>query len=419
MTSAVVVGGGVIGLCTSLALARRGLNVTLIEAGTPGTGASAANAGWVTPSLSGPLPAPGLLGTSLRWLLRPDSPLWIRPRLDPGFAHWLWRFWRQMTPRAYHAGLEAMLELSSRAIALFDELAEAGLRFEMHDDGVLLAYSSMRAYDAGLREIRELAPYGYAPLQTATGGAVRDLEPALGDGITGAFVVRGERHVDPVAFCAALIGELDRCGVVVAASTPATGFRVRGSVVTAVVTGETAAAADVVVIAAGVGSAALGRQLRFPLPIESGKGYAVDLEPAPITLRRPVYLHDQRVAATPLTSRLRLAGTMELGGRGDAISTTRVRAIESGARRLLAGWPDAPVSTSYLSGHRPMTPDGLPAIGPLPGWSNVWIATGHAMMGLTLGPATAEVVADGIVTGQVPAVLRPFLPDRFARRSRH
>ena len=324
MTAAVVVGGGVIGLCTSLALARRGLSVTLIEAGTPGTGASAANAGWVTPSLSGPLPAPGLLGTSLRWLLRPDSPLWIRPRLDPGFAHWLWRFWRQMTPRAYHAGLEATLELSSRAIALFDELAEAGLRFEMHDDGVLLAYSSMRAYDAGLREIRELAPYGYAPLQTATGGAVRDLEPALGDGITGAFVVGGERHVDPVAFCAALIGELDRCGVVVAASTPATGFRVRGSVVTAVVTGETGAAADVVVFAAGVGSAALGRQLGFPLPIESGKGYAVDLEPAPITLRRPVYLHDQRVAATPLTSRLRLAGTMELGGRGDSISTTRV-----------------------------------------------------------------------------------------------
>jgi D-amino-acid dehydrogenase len=411
----VVIGGGVIGLCTSLALAKRGLKVTLIEAARPGSGASVANAGWVVPSFSGPLPAPGLLGTSLRWLLRSDSPLWIRPRLDRAFARWLFTFWRRMTWRNYRAGLEATLDLSRSTMSLFDELARSGLRFEMRTSGVVMAYSSAKTLDTGLHDAGALAAFGYAPVHLTTGNAVRDLEPSLGDGIMGAFVVEGERYVDPVSFCSAVLGELGRLGVQILAPGPVTRFLVQRARVAGVQAASSTVSADSVVIAAGVGSATLAAELGVPLPIESGKGYALDLAPSPLRLRRPVYLHDQRIAVTPLSDRLRLAGTMELGARSDSISMARVRAIESNARRLLVGWSDAPVSKTYLSGLRPLTPDGLPVIGPLPGLENVWVASGHAMLGLTLAPATAEAVADGIISGVVPTVIRPFLPDRFTR----
>lgn len=414
----VVIGGGVIGLSVGLALARRGQQVTIIDNGTPGSGASAANAGWVTPSLAGPLPAPGLLGTSLGWLLRPDSPLWIRPRLDPALAAWLFGFWRHMNARDYRAGLEASLAFGRDTMSLFDELASE-VRFEMHSDGLLLAYTSMRDYEEGLAEAGTLTPYGYGPVESATGPQVRDLEPALGDAIIAAFVIREERHVDPLRLTAGLIDALRRREAEFLAPVEVRGFDVRGGTASDIRTSRGPIPADAVVIAAGVGSRRLASWLGARIPIESGKGYAVDLSPPPLTLRRPVYLHGTRVAVSPLSDRLRLAGTMEVGGIGESISRTRVRAIEENVGRLLPGVANATGSTKrYLAGMRPLTPDGLPVVGPLPGVENVWIASGHGMMGVTLAPATAAAVAEGIVSGRVPSIVEPFRPDRFGRSAR-
>jgi D-amino-acid dehydrogenase len=411
----VVVGGGVIGLFTARSLALRGAEVTILEAREPGTGASAANAGWVAPSHSGPLPAPGLMRTALRWILRPDSPLWIHPRVDPRFALWLFAFWRQMNRHSYQAGLRATMDLAWGTVESFEQLRDE-LGLEVHADGVLLAYTSRPAFEAGLRDANALAAFGHSVSASATDADVQDLEPALSMEVRGAFVVADDRHLDPLALNAALLADLARRGVTIRPQTPAVGFSTSEGRVDGVETAGGRVPADVVVIAAGADTPSVTATLGLRLPVESGKGYAIDVAPSPVQLRRPTYLSERRVAVTPLPDRLRLSGTMELGGRDDRISRVRVRGIEQSARRLLRGWAESEaMTTTYRAGRRPVTPDGLPVIGPLPRHDNVWVVSGHAMLGVTLGPRTGELVADGIVNGDVDPVLRPFAPTRFAR----
>jgi D-amino-acid dehydrogenase len=138
----VIIGGGVIGLCIAFALDQRGVPVMVLDAGPSERAASHVNAGWLVPTLAEPVPAPGLIATSLKWMLRSDSPLYIRPRLDPAFLRWTLRFWRHCNARDYHAGTEATAALGQRALACYDAMWEAGVRYEEHRDGLLFAYRS-------------------------------------------------------------------------------------------------------------------------------------------------------------------------------------------------------------------------------------------------------------------------------------
>jgi D-amino-acid dehydrogenase len=137
----------VIGLCCAVALHQRGAAVTVLDSGPPERAASHANAGWIVPSLAGPVPAPGLVATSLRWMLKPDSPLYVQPRPDPAFLRWLIAFWRRCNPRDYAAGLAAIGELGRQTLTLYDRLRAAGVTFEEHKSGLLFVYRDPRALD--------------------------------------------------------------------------------------------------------------------------------------------------------------------------------------------------------------------------------------------------------------------------------
>jgi D-amino-acid dehydrogenase len=153
------------------------------------------------------------------------------------------------------------------------------------------------------------------------------------------------------------------------------------------------------------------------VPIEAGKGYSLDYAPPPRPIGTPLYLHEARVAVTPFVDSVRLAGTMELSGLNEIIRPGRVAAIARAAAACLRDWPaDSSRATTVWTGMRPMTPDGLPVIGLLPGYGNLAIAGGHAMLGVTLAPATGEALAELLTTGQAPSVLAPFDPARFGRR---
>lgn len=140
MTRAVVVGGGVVGLACAYSLRKRDYEVTIVDAQAPGAGASEGNAGWITPSLSMPVPAPGIVGQSLRWMFRSDSPLYVKPTLDPRRVAWLVRLLRNCNERCYARGLDATARLNSRTFELFDELESEGVEFEMHRDGLLFCF---------------------------------------------------------------------------------------------------------------------------------------------------------------------------------------------------------------------------------------------------------------------------------------
>jgi D-amino-acid dehydrogenase len=415
MSRTIVIGAGVIGLACAYELQRRGERVTILDRGEPGAGCSSGNSGWIVPALSGPVPAPGLLGTSLRWLLKADSPLYIRPRADLQFLGWLWDFRRHCTAPAHRAGLEAVAALNARTMELYDALEKDGVQIEMHRQGVLFAFLGRPALEHIARDLEQMRAFGYAEPVRLTAREVREVEPLIGPSVIGGILAEGERHVRPETLTAGLLRRLREGGADVRSGVEVSGLRRRGRAVTAVETVEGVLEADRVVIAAGAWSGVLASGVGYRLPIQAGKGYSITLTHPEASVRRPLYLDEARIAVSNFDGALRLGGTMELSGLDPALDMRRIEAVRRGADRYLLGWGRGEREVAW-AGMRPLTPDGLPVIGSVPGVEGLYIATGHGMLGVTLAPATAFALAELVTTGRSSVSLSAFDPGRFARR---
>ncbi len=421
MQPVVVVGGGVIGLCSAFALQQRGVPVIVYAGTAPEKAASHVNAGWIVPTLAEPVPAPGLIATSLRWMLRSDSPLYIDPRLlrQPEFLRWTIRFWQHCNAASYEAGTLATAAFGERSLSLYDALRAAGVQYEEHRDGLLFAYRSEETLEHDYAALEPIRRFGFEISPILRGTALRDLEPALSGAVSGGYWLPQERSVRPDSLVRGLREALRHQGVEIR-DLDVSGIETAGNRGSAVFAGGKRQPASQIVVAAGAWTGSLLRPLRVPVPVTAGKGYSIDLAPQPLAepVRRSLYLHETRVAITPLDGMIRLAGTMEFSGINHTLRQERVSAIARSAAWALRGWPD-PTPTSgrgvqVWTGMRPMTPDGLPVIGWLPGYRDIAVASGHAMLGVTLAPATGEAVADLLTTGVLPDVARPFDPARFA-----
>ena len=412
MGRTVIVGAGIIGLACAWALCRRGEEVLILDRGEPGAACSAGNAGWITPSISTPLPAPGLVGTSMRWMLKRDSPLYIKPRLDPRFAGWLTGFWRNCRPETYSRGLDALSALNQRTMPLFDQWQADGIDFEMHHAGLLFLGLSREAVEHAAEEVELLARFGYRRPAILGGNEVRDLEPGLTASVAGGFLVEEERHVRPETLTAGLASRLVDNGVEIRSGIDVTGMYRSAGTISAVATSAGSVAANRVLIAAGAWTGRVAQRCGFRLPIEAGKGYSVTIEGPRRSVQRPLDLIEARVAVTPFTDGLRLAGTMELSGLNLRLEPGRVDAIRRAGDRYLGDWRSGRGERVWV-GMRPLTPDGLPVIGQVSGSENLYVAGGHQMLGITLAPATGEAIAEVMLTGASQVNLRPFSPSRF------
>ncbi|WP_256840586.1 FAD-dependent oxidoreductase [Ornithinimicrobium faecis] len=414
-----VVGAGVVGLSSAYRLARAGCEVTVLDSHRAGGAASHGNAAKIAVSECGPVPAPGVLLQGIRWLLKRDSPLALRPSLSAGFVGFLIRMARHCNEADFRHGLELLLQLADDANDLFDDYVADGLRFEMHSAGVILAFETRERFEEHSQSLDVYEQFGHTP-EVLHGTAVQEHEPALSEQITHGLRFPGDRQIEPDSLTSALLRRLQELGAEVREDTAVqTMVRSTAGEVTAVVTspGERLEA-DALVLAAGVWTRELSKQLGVQLPIYPGKGYSLDYRPAPVALRHSLTLEDARVAVTPLNGMVRLAGTMELGGAGDRIASARVDGIRRAAHQAFVGWDDPQGEGTPWAGMRPLTPDGLPIIGRLNTAPNAYIASGHGMLGLTLAPATAELVTT-MVTGQEPVdhrLARNLSPERFRKR---
>jgi D-amino-acid dehydrogenase len=407
----VVVGAGTIGLACGYELARRGERVIVVDKGRPGRACSEGNAGWITPSISEPIPAPGLVTTSLRWMLSRESPLYIAPRAVPRLARWLLRFWRHCNARDHLAGLRAMGELNRLTFPLFDELAADGFPMELHRDGLLFTFLERGLMEKVREGFRALADFGYGVPEVIEGPGLRELEPALSDRLSAGFFVRQEYHVRPEGLNASYVARIRAMGGEVREGVEIRGpARLNGRLAGVEAVGETIGA-DRVLLAAGAWTGLVARSFGIQLPVQAGKGYSLTFA-APPAFARPLYLGDVKVGATPFLGAYRFAGTMELSGINDVLDRRRLAAI----RRVIGRFFREPLADREAVewvGMRPITPDGLPLLGRAPGVENMFVATGHGMLGITLAPATARVMAD-LMTDRTPSVpLDPFEPGRF------
>ena len=411
--SVAVVGGGVIGLCTAYALVRRGATVTVIDRDRCGASTSSGNAGWVTPGLAAPVPAPGVVRQALRWMLDPESPFLVRPRLDPSFLAWGVRFWRASGASRYRAGLRATLDLARPTNDLFDAMERDGVDFEMHRDGLLYLVRSAEAVESWRAMYDELAALGFdGQVELLDREGVRAIEPGVADAVEAGLIARVERHVRPESLIGGLRRALIGHGVDIQESAEVSeligmrdGWRVR--------TSAGAIDADRVVVAAGVWSRELLAPLGLRLPLEGAKGYSITAPANGDAPNHPLYLTEIKVGVSPFEGAVRLAGTLELAGLNLDVDHRRVRALARHAAEYVDGLhPDR--GAVEWAGLRPMAADGLPVIGEVPGRPGLFVATGHHMLGVTLGPATGEALAPLVLEDRAVDVLEPLSPRRFA-----
>lgn len=412
----VVIGSGPIGLGIAFELASRGVDVMVLEAGAIGSGAARRNAGWVVPIMAAPVPAPGVVGKAARWMFEPTSPLRVAPDLDPGHVAFMLGMLRASSPSRFRRGVAAVSSLAQGTLGLFDAYGERGVEFELHRQGVLLAFTSQREYRAHVEEYQDAAALaGLVPPELLAADRVRHLEPALSDAVVAGILCPDQMHLDPDSFVDGLHRAINALGVPVVKYRPVLDVTIgRGEV--RITTNRGTITAEQVVAAAGVGTARIAARLGQRIPLRFGKGYGYDLAAPAVPLRRAVYLTEAKVAATPLDRGMRLAGTMEFGGDPDRLDARRAAGILASSRRYFA--EELAPAPAPWAGLRPMTPDGLPVVGRIPHAPEVVLATGHAMLGVTLAPRTATLVAD-LLAGRPPStVLAPFAPERFSRGGR-
>ncbi|MBL8986404.1 MAG: FAD-dependent oxidoreductase [Gemmatimonadetes bacterium] len=412
MKRIVVVGAGAIGLACAYSLAKRGRQVVVVDRGTPGDACTRGNAGWITPSISAPIPAPGLTWTSLKWMMSADSPLYISPAAAPALSRWLWRFWRHCNQRDFIRGLHAVASLNQGTLAGFDALVRDGVNFELHRDGLLFVFMD-RKYMEGVRaEFEHYREYGYGVPAPLTGPELRRLEPGLSDEVSHGFLVPEEYHVRPESLAAGYAAKLASMGVEVRTGVTVTGGRMSGAKVTALETTGGAIEADGVLVAAGAWSGQVVERFGVTLPVQAGKGYSLTVSGAGPRLTRPVYLGEARIGSSPFEGGIRFAGTMELSGVNERFDPRRMVGIRKGVARYLRDPVPAGAGTEWV-GMRPLTPDGLPLLGRVPKFDNLLIATGHAMLGITMAPVTGEAMADLVTGATLPPSMPAFDPGRF------
>lgn len=406
-----VVGGGVVGLACAWYLRRGRADVVVLERDRCGEAASLGNAGWITPVLSNPIPAPGVPLQALRWAVRRNSPLLLKLRPDLDLARWCWSFWRSCSRDRYLAGMRALLSLNARTFELYDELAGDGVAFEMHRDGMLFLFRTERALVEEAAVLDELMREGYAgKVRRLSAAEARSLDPAVGDRIVGAIHAPAERHVRPESLTRALASALAAAGATVreqatvsSLSRSRKGWRLQ--------VGDEEVEAESVVVAAGAWTARLLAGLGVRIRQEAAKGYSVTAAGEGTRPRHALYLSEAKVGCSPFEGGVRLAGTLELAGLDLSLDRRRLQAVARAASDYLADWRPSTPELEW-AGLRPLPPDGLPLVGPVPGKPGLYVATGHGMLGVTLAPATGAALAPLVLEGRSPVELEPFRIDR-------
>ena len=413
----VIIGGGVIGLSTAYYCARRGWRVTVVDRNpAQRDGCSFQNAGMVVPSHFVPLAAPGMVALGLKWMWNPASPFYIKPRASWDLLDWGWKFWRASTAEHVRRAAPLIRDLSFASRSCFEELAALpGNDFGLVKKGLLMLCKAQHTLDEEAKTAAQARALGI-PAEVLDVKQTAALDSKVRMDIAGSVYFPKDCHLQPDRFLSGLQTQLKALGAEFIWECDVIGWRVeRGRHVCAAMTSDgREIEADEFIICGGSWSPAVARGLGLKIPIQAGKGYS-------LTLPKPRQLPDicaifseARVAVTPMGGRLRFGGTMEIAGLNEDINPVRVRGIINAVQKYYPEFGPADFNgIQPWRGLRPCSPDGMPYVGRTEKFANLSLATGHAMMGLSLGPITGKLVAE-ILAGEKPQFdLAQLSPDRY------
>ncbi|WP_224487762.1 NAD(P)/FAD-dependent oxidoreductase [Robertkochia flava] len=409
----IVIGGGIVGLSTAYYLLKDGHEVTVIDKGNIDQGASFVNAGYLTPSHVIPLAAPGVMAKGLKWMFNSSSPLYMKPRLDPDFLKWAWYFHRSSTPEKVNRAIPVIKDINLLSKELYTDIHESGILgdFQLDKRGLLMLYKTEQAAAHEI-EVAEIARKEGLEVAVLNKAELQDIEPGVDPSVLGAVHFECDAHTTPGEFMKKLLTYLQENGVTIRSNTTADRVHYKNNRVEGIQCGEEIIKGDFFVVSSGAWSAGIARELNINLPLQAGKGYRINVA-RHTGINYPAVLCEGKVAVTPMRGFTRFAGTMEFSGINHHIRKERVEAIANRAEEYYSNLKiEADEKSQAACGLRPVTPDGLPYIGLAGNFNNLAVATGHAMMGWSLGPATGKLISE-IVEGKKPSLdLSPFRPDR-------
>jgi len=411
-----IVGGGIIGLSSALAAAERGMEVTIIDRISPqGDNCSLGNSGMVVPSHFVPLATPGAISNGFRWLRDPESPFSIQPRLSWDLMQWGLRFYLATHPQQVEIGSKLLAEMNLASRELYVQWQDQGIDCQLVKRGLLMLCSTQRSLDEEGAIATQARSLGI-PASVLSPEETASLDPYVTYSVAGSVYYPKDCHLNPMRLIQSLRSRIESLRGRIVYGKHVIGWVSSQGRIAAVRTVEDEFEADEFVLCGGIWSDSLVRDLKLKLPMQPGKGYSLTV-PDPVELPGVCsILVEAKVAVTPMADTLRFGGTMQVGELNQTMDPHRIAGITKSISRYMPRFkPQHFEGIQPWCGLRPVSPDGLPFIGRTRSYPNLTIATGHAMMGISLGPITGQLVGQVLEGERTSIDLNPVAPDRFSR----
>ncbi|MCD0465025.1 FAD-binding oxidoreductase [Flavobacterium sp. ENC] len=399
-----IVGGGIIGLCSAYYLAQEGYEVSVFDQSAMDNGCSYGNAGMIVPSHIIPLAQPGMIAQGMRWMFDSQSPFYVKPRFNTDLLKWGLQFYKHANSSHVEKAMPALHHLSMLSKELYQDFARENNSFFYEEKGLLMLYKSDKVAEDMYHEGKEAERLGLE-VDYLSKAEVAALETGTKTNVTGGVHYKSDAHLYPQKFMKFIKEELIRLKVEIHRHTTVKDFHFEGNKITKIATDKGTFATDEVVLAAGSWSPVLAKKLNISISVLPGKGYSFTLKDSDQKPAIPSILCEGKVAVTPMNNDIRFGGTMEITHTGDTkINTNRLQGIVTTINDFYPEMQvEMPKTADTWFGFRPCTPSGMPVITRDKKIVNLTMATGHAMMGLSLAPATGKIVTE-IIAGKTTSV---------------
>jgi len=412
---AVVIGGGIIGLSSAYYLNQAGWEVTVIDKGDFLNNCSYGNAGYVCPSHFIPMATPGIVKQGLKWMLNSKSPFYVQPRLSASLIDWGLKFMRSATPEKVEAAAVPLRDIAIISQHEYEQWANIpSFNFSYQHKGLLEIFQTEKVAEHAAHTVEKGKELGL-DVDLLNFEALQQLEPQAKINGIGAIFFKCDAHLYPNKLMAGLMALLRQRGVQLIAGEDVIDFKKERHLVKKVITHKNLYEADAVVIATGSWTRELAAKLDTRIPLVAGRGYSLTLENSPYKINHPAILVEGRTAITPMDgNKIRFGGTMEITSTRTPPRMNRVKGILDAVKRFFPEFDiPMPAAEKIWYGYRPCSADGLPYIGRAKKWDNVVVATGHAMLGLSLGAGTGKIVGEILNEQPLSMNIEPFMVERF------